>query len=184
VAALQKSNCKADPEGWYEEQFGKAPNYGDLLQDVYKTANSRRNFLKNHFEPNEDDVNQHRKGPMPAHRSIARLVQSGFVKVIITTNFDRLIERALEEIGVVPVVISTPDAAKGAPPILHNNCTVIKVHGDYLDTRIKNTPGELSEYSGEIDKIIDRVLDEFGLIICGWSGEWDTALRAGLLTPA
>ena len=25
--------------------------------------------------------------------------------------------------------------------------------------------------------VLDRVLDEFGLIVCGWSAEWDTALR-------
>lgn len=31
-----------------------------------------------------------------------------------------------------------------------------------------------------MDRLLDRVLDEYGLIICGWSGEWDPALRAGL----
>ena len=26
----------------------------------------------------------------------------------------------------------------------------------------------------------NRILDEYGLIVCGWSGEWDTALRAAV----
>src|SRR5258708_36471375 len=26
-----------------------------------------------------------------------------------------------------------------------------------------------------------RIFDEYGLIVCGWSGEWDHALRAALL---
>ncbi|UZW12892.1 hypothetical protein OSC52_13640 [Clostridium pasteurianum] len=29
-----------------------------------------------------------------------------------------------------------------------------------------------------MNNLLDRVFDEFGLIICEWSGEWDIALRA------
>ena len=32
-----------------------------------------------------------------------------------------------------------------------------------------------------MDALLDQVLDEYGLIVCGWSGEWDTALRAALV---
>jgi hypothetical protein len=49
-----------------------------------------------------------------------------------------------------------------------------------MDTRIKNTPEELAKYPKKVDKYLDRVLDEFGLIICGWSAEYDTALRNAL----
>jgi hypothetical protein len=59
-------------------------------------------------------------------------------------------------------------------------CTIIKVHGDYLDTRIKNTPDELASYEPALDRVLDRVFDEFGLIICGWSAEWDTALGSAI----
>lgn len=38
---------------------------------------------------------------------IARLVAAGHVRVIITTNFDRLIENALREHGVEPTVIAS-----------------------------------------------------------------------------
>jgi len=54
------------------------------------------------------------------------------------------------------------------------------LHGDYMDTRIKNTPEELAKYPKKVDKYLDRVLDEFGLIICGWSAEYDIALRNAL----
>jgi hypothetical protein len=54
------------------------------------------------------------------------------------------------------------------------------VHGDYLDTRIKNTPAELEQYDERLNRLLDRVFDEFGLIVCGWSAEWDTALRAAI----
>jgi len=61
------------------------------------------------------------------------------VRVVITTNFDRLIENALREARVEPTVIASDDATAGATPLVHSKCAVIKVHGDYLDARIKNT---------------------------------------------
>jgi hypothetical protein len=56
----------------------------------------------------------------------------------------------------------------------------VKVHGDYLDTRIRNTEAELEVYSSAQNSLLDRVFDEHGLIICGWSGEWDPALRSAI----
>jgi hypothetical protein len=104
----------------------------------------------------------------------------GYVKVVLTTNFDRLLEQALGEVGVQPAVISTTDAVQGAFPLVHSPCTIIKVHGDYLDARIKNTRHELASYDEALDNLLDRVFDEYGLLICGWSAEWDTALRAAV----
>jgi hypothetical protein len=89
-------------------------------------------------------------------------------------------ELALQDEGVVPTVISTADAVKGAVPLAHQRCLVLKVHGDYLDDRIKNTEEELSSYDAAVDSYLDRIFDEFGLIICGWSGDWDPALRAAI----
>lgn len=84
----------------------------------------------------------------------------------------------MEKIGVTPTVISNDDNIDGAMPIIHSQCTIIKVHGDYLDTRIKNTKSELESYSEKMNSLLDRVFDEFGLITCGWSGDWDLALRS------
>ena len=44
----------------------------------------------------------------------------------------------------------------------------------------RNTPEELATYPKEMDELLDRILDEFGIIVCGWSAEWDEALRNAL----
>src|SRR5207248_9687258 len=103
--------------------------------------------------------------------------RDGYIRVILTTNFDRLLERAMEELGLTPTVIATVDQTAGALPLTHAGVTVIKLHGDYLDTRIKNTAKELAKYSAKLNALIDRILDEYGLIVCGWSAAWDIALR-------
>jgi hypothetical protein len=84
------------------------------------------------------------------------------------------------DVGIEPVVISTGDAALGTLPLAHSLYTIIKVNGDYLDTRLRNTSDELSSYDEATRRLLDQVLDEYGLIVCGWSGDWDTALRGAL----
>jgi hypothetical protein len=177
IAALQKEELQPDPETWYQKNFGESPDYDKLLDRLTSTPAERRALLNSYFEPNEEEREQGLKLPTAAHRAIADLVKLGHVRMILTTNFDRLIEKALEEEGIVPDVISTDDALKGAVPYVHSKCVVVKVHGDYRDTRIKNTPEELANYSPELNAYLNRILDEFGLIICGWSATWDTALR-------
>ena len=87
----------------------------------------------------------------------------------------------MEDTGISPTVVSSPDQVKGMLPLIHAQHCVIKVHGDYLDTRIRNTPAELNEYPEEFDKLLDQIFDEFGLVVCGWSAGWDVALRDAIV---
>jgi hypothetical protein len=57
---------------------------------------------------------------------------------------------------------------------------VIKLHGDYADLDQRNTADELAEYPEALQTYLRRVLDDYGLIISGWSGDWDTALVRAL----
>ncbi len=177
VAALSGVEKLEDPVRWYEEKFGKEPGYSELLDNLAKTPADRRAVLHDFFEPSEDEREEGIKMPTDAHRAIAELVRDGFIKVILTTNFDRLMETALADVGIVPTVISSADATMGAAPLVHQRCVIVKIHGDYLDDRIKNTEDELASYDPAMNAYLDRIFDEFGLIVCGWSGEWDEALR-------
>ena len=176
LAHLKNENCIPDPKTWYKQKFEHEPRYDELLNDVAKTPAERRNLLRSYFEPTADEREQGKKVPQDAHRTIAELITRGYIRVIITTNFDRLLEKALEDQGIHPTVIATADAVKGALPLVQTACTLIKVNGDYLDPRIRNTPEELARYDRATNKLLDQVFDEFGLIICGWSAEWDVAL--------
>lgn len=180
IARLREQECGSDPAAWYTETFGAAPNYSDLLADVAKASAERAQLLRGYFEPTPEEKDRGLKVPTKAHKAIARLVSKGYVLVIVTTNFDRLMEDALVAEGVTPTVLSTPDAIQGSMPLVHTPCCVVKVHGDYMDSRIRNTPEELAAYDQRTDRLLDKIFDEFGLIICGWSAEWDDALRAAL----
>lgn len=97
--------------------------------------------------------------------------------MIITTNFDRLLEQALSEVGITPTVIASEHDLSAQKPLDHANCYILKVHGDYKDGYIKNTNEELSKYSLEYQTLLKLIFNDYGLIVCGWSAEWDTALK-------
>lgn len=177
LGSVQGVAEQKDWSAWYRERYEKEPSYSEILDAVASAPAERRSIIHNYIEA--EDGEEPRQ-PTPAHRAIANLVLLGSIRVILTTNFDRLLENALRDVGIEPTVIASDDAILGATPLVHARCTIIKLHGDYMDARIKNTHDELETYSPAMNALIDRVLDEYGLIIAGWSGEWDTALRAAI----
>ncbi len=180
IATAKGVDEQEDWAKWYSENEGKEPNYSELLEKIATSPSERRAILHSYIEPNEEDRQEGRKVPTAGHKAIASLVQKGYIKVIVTTNFDRLMENALREVGVEPTVITSPDALQGAEPITHSSCYILKLHGDYKDARILNTDEELDNYPAAYNSLLDRIFDEYGLIVCGWSGEWDHALRAAI----
>lgn len=181
VAQAQGAGEQADWDAWYRESAGQAPNYSALLEELASSPEERRSILHSYIEPNEQEREERKKVPTEAHLAIADMVANGYIRVIITTNFDRLMENALRERGIEPTIISSTDALAGAEPLVHSACYVVKLHGDYKDTRILNTEAELESYPLRFNDLLDRIFDEYGLIVCGWSAEWDHALRSAIL---
>lgn len=177
LAAASGESAEPDPEEWYREKYEEAPDYSKLIGALARTQAERQQLLRPYFEPNEQEREEGIKQPTAAHEAIAWLVAQGFVKVIITTNFDRLLEKALEGAGIELAVLSSKEQVEGMVPLVHTQHCLIKLHGDYLDPRILNAPSELSEYPDEFNDLLDRIFDEYGLIVCGWSADWDAALR-------
>lgn len=180
LAAASGESAEPKPEVWYREKYDEPPDYSKLIDGLAKTQTERQQLLRPYFEPNEQEREENAKQPTAAHKAIAWLVAQGYVKVIITTNFDRLLEKALEDVGVEPVVLSSEEQVKGMFPLVHTQHCIFKLHGDYLDPRIRNTASELGEYPVEFNQLLDRIFDEFGLVVCGWSADWDFALRKAM----
>jgi len=181
VARAADQQVDGDPVRWYRDTFGHEPTYSTLLAELAPARGDRSLILRGYFEPTEEEREQHAKIPTRAHRAIARLVRGGYLRVVLSTNFDRLLEQALVAEGVTASVISSDAAIAGMTPLQHADCTVIKLHGDYLDLDTRNTVDELTDYSVPLNALLDQVLSEYGFIVCGWSGDWDTALRGAIV---
>lgn len=165
-----------DPEAWWAQHGEGELGYASLLQTLAPTASARQGILADFFEPTDEERQEGVKVPSKAHHAVAQLVKRGLVRVILTTNFDRLTEQALEAAGVAPQIITRPEAVNGMAPLAHAPATVVKLHGDYKDLGTRNTPEELSHYPQEWTTLLRQVFDEYGLVISGWSADWDAAL--------
>lgn len=183
IAVLQDVELADDTaaEKWYRDTFNVEPDYSELLDALTSTSEERQQLLRSYFEPTDAEREDGKKIPTDAHRAIARMVRNENIRVILTTNFDRLLEQALQDEGIQPDVISSADALNGAIPYIHSKVFVVKLHGDYRDTRLLNTGPELATYPEEVGKFLDEVFDRFGLVVCGWSATWDVALRESIL---
>lgn len=177
IARPKGENIEGHPSEWYEKHFSEKPTYGSVIERLGRERADRSNLIRPYFERQPEDQDDD-KLPTRAHRAIARLIKAGYIQVVLTTNFDRLLEQALEAQGISPHVIRTPQDAANSVPLQNIPVTIIKLHGDYQDIGILNTAEELNGYDPAINKLLDKVLSEWGLIICGWSAESDTALQA------
>lgn len=179
IATAEGADAGGDPAEWYRARFGREPEYETVLETVAPTPVERQRLLRGFFEPTPgDDEDRQPRPPSLAHRSLARLVAAGKVRIILTLNFDRLAETALREVGIEPVVVASSADLAGLAPLHTIDALVVHLHGDYLSPHtMLNTKAELAGYRSEIDRFLDRVLSDYGLLAVGWSATYDPALR-------
>lgn len=174
IAAADDEDTNDDPYNWYVTKYKEEPSYSVLLDRLVITPSERINLLKKYFE--SDSSQERDVQPTKAHKYIAKLVKEGYIKVIITPNFDRLLEKAFIDENINPYTITHNDDIKGMQPLVHTDHIIIKVNGDYLDSRFLNTEHELSDYPPAMKNLLNEVYQNFGLITCGWSAQWDTGI--------
>jgi len=102
IAAMEDGTQIQNPVKWFKEQYKESPDYSNVLDKLANTQAERSNLLQSYFEPTDDEREKGLKVPTEAHRSIATLVKHGYIRMILTTNFDRLLEKALEEEELLP----------------------------------------------------------------------------------
>lgn len=156
-------------EQWLSDTGRQDLAYSDLLELIAPDPAVRREYLAGFFEG---------KQPGPAHQALADLAKGGMARVFITTNFDRLLEHALQAQGLEPVVLASDADVEAAMPREHAGCVVIKPHGDYLRQTIRNTPAELAELEPRLTTQLAEVFDRYGLVVLGYSGSDEAIARA------
>ncbi|MCH7619742.1 MAG: SIR2 family protein, partial [Candidatus Marinimicrobia bacterium] len=141
------------------EQLG----YSEILELMYKGNIERRDYLKKFFV----DVR-----PGEAHRQLALMVKNELIRFIFTTNFDDLIEKALEEIDIhnYDVIFSEDQLQETSSWDKVRVCRIYKLHGDYKTGKVRNTIEELKSLSPLISEDFQYIIDRHGLIVIGYAG--------------
>ncbi|MFJ5862448.1 SIR2 family protein [Pseudarthrobacter sp. NPDC092439] len=183
IADLIGQSRPDDPAAWYEERYSEPARYENLLEKLAPSPLERQRLLREYFEPADPEDDSPDRKPTLAHRSIARLVKTGTIRVIVTLNFDRLMEQALRAEGIEPTIVASAADVAGMAPVHTLKCCVVHLHGDYLNpASMLNTTAELDSYGPQMLDLLHRIIKDYGLILAGWSGTYDPALVDAIKT--
>ena len=152
-----------DVEEWFKSSKYAQLEYCELIQELYSTSSEQRNFL-------DKWLGSHEIGDV--HRSIAELARRDIIRGIITTNFDPLLERALEEKGIRVQVISNDDDLENSEPFIQcKSFRIYKPHGTIDRGQLKDTPKDLETLSPLMEDELVRVTGEHAVLVLGYSGK-------------
>lgn len=163
---------EAGQNEWIRSQpwFDKYANeYGQLFEQCYKTESIRRSYIERIAEKPQISV---------GYIVLANLIKSGYINTLITTNFDNLISLScLIYADTIPVVYSLGRCVEEMM-VPSPRPSVIKLHGDFLYSRLANTEKELNKAGIKMKKeVITALKRHNGIIIIGYSGNDDSVMN-------
>ncbi len=168
----KKKFDKKEGEEWYlQNENLRNMTYSKILDLVYPGMEQKRIYLNSFFKGRK---------PGKVHKTIARMVKEGLVRFIITTNFDNLIEKALDVEGLEDEysVISTNDQAKNCDTWDKvETCRIYKLHGDKDQGPIRNSLAELEQLDEYIEKDFQELINRHGVIVVGYAGRDEGVMR-------
>ena len=157
---------------------GDPAEYAVAFEAVFPDVDDRRAYIARCVR---------RGKPTFGHRLLAAMVVSGELPCVFTTNFDQLIEQAVPVAAeLVPVdkrsnlAVATLDSVEIARRCLRESDwpLLVKLHGDYQSTRLKNTREELRGQDEQLRRVLTDVANRFGLLVVGYSGRDNSVMSA------
>lgn len=150
---------------------GSSSEYSDVFAAVMPDGGTRRAYLREFLSG---------RRPSYGQRVLGAALATGGTDLVLTTNFDELIEAAAADARVaaaetgerrllsVAALDSAPRAAVAAAnddwPLL------VKLHGDFREAPLKNLAVELQEQDATLRQAVVDSSRRFGLAVAGYSG--------------
>lgn len=133
--------------------------YKDFVNHVWEcyASQDRREILYECFKDLKPSI---------GYIKLKELVAHGYIKRIITTNFDMLIDDVLSDIPHITQVSNLPKRAiKGGSDI-----ALFKVHGDIENGELRFSPRELTTLPSDISKTVSE-FSRCSCLVCGYRGQ-------------
>lgn len=137
-------------------------NYGKYMSALDK--DERRRLLKPHIIDN-NKINW-------AHIALACLMQSGYIERVLTFNFDSILSRACNMLGLHPSIY---DFATANPHLYHliNDPSIVHLHGQGTGFVQLNTGEETEKHTAKLGEFIAATLNSNPSLFIGYSGNAD-----------
>jgi hypothetical protein len=115
------------------------------------------------------------------NRVLAALMSQKLARVVFTTNFDTIVERAVAEVSGASIAAYHLEGAAAAVQALNNEefPIYVKLHGDFRYESLKNLPADLAAQNDELVRCLLLAGSRFGFVVAGYSGR-DASLMVEL----
>lgn len=190
LADLSDTNVRTKIQAYFNGVSG-APaenspeEYSYYFERAYPSEADRRTYIEGKLSGSS---------PCYGHLVMAALVKLQKIKIIWTTNFDRLPEDAIvKTLGTMStLIVATLSSADTALEAMNGSRfpLLVKPHGDYQYRQLKNTSEELREQDGKLRHALIEGCKRSGLAIVGYSGRdlsiiqaMEAAIEAGHAFP-
>jgi hypothetical protein len=106
------------------------------------------------------------------NRVLGALISSILCRIVFTTNFDSIVEKAVAEVGGQSLAAYHLEGSHVANQALNNEEFPIycKLHGDFRYDSLKNLSDDLSTQNAALSECLVNAGNRFGFIITGYSG--------------
>ncbi len=153
--------------------FGSETEYAYFFESLFHNEADRRRYI--------DQLVSIAK-PSYGHLVLASLFKLDKVRVVWTTNFDRTVEDAAVPIlgSSGKLVTANLDNANIAFQALNEGRwpILVKLHGDYQSTKLKNTSEELKKQDAVLNDTFVESCRRYGLAVMGYSGRDRSVIEA------
>ncbi len=112
-------------------------------------------------------------------RVLAALMHSGNTEVVITTNFDSVVEKAMAEISGTSLSAYHLEGTGSAKSAFNNRDFPFycKLHGDFRFDSIKNLPRDLAAQNSDLSDCLINAGNQYGFIVAGYSGRDESVVK-------
>lgn len=155
------------PELWADEE------YTTYFEKIFGTDRDRQSaYLRGILA--EDRVRL-----TVGNRVMGALLAGGFTRLLFTTNFDSVVERAVAEVSGRSISAFHLEGPTAAAQALANEEWPIycKLHGDFRYDSVKNLSADLAEQDAALAGCMLTAASRSGFIIAGYSGRDESVMR-------
>lgn len=147
---------------WREQHADPAESeYGTLFGYFHQSAPERQIHIEGLMEE---------KKPTLGYLYLAGLIKARYFNRVLTTNFDDLLADALVRYYDIRPMVCAFDSAVAGIRVASQRPKIIKLHGDFLFTNLKNVREELMRLEDNMEEKLFEMCKDSGLIVVGYEG--------------
>lgn len=158
-----QSKSSESLDAWLKKQdwFEDDEEYSILFEKCYDEPPMRRNYIENCVKDAR---------PSWGYVYLSNIIANNYFNVVFTPNFDDLLNEACFEYAECKPVVCAHDSVVSDIRITSVRPKIIKLHGDFLYDRLKNTIKETSSLEENMRDKFVQFAREYGLVVVGYGG--------------